>query len=668
MRLRTLALGLVALLLGAAPAHAGTGFEGAPAHDGYSPETIAPPLARAWHRDLDGSPGFPISADGRVFVIASGTLYALDRATGATLWRRNVAGFASGLAYDGGRVFVITGERLAQAIDPVTGAAQWTVRLKPPTLSATQPVAGDGKLYTVLSGNGAFLHAVDQATGALAWDAPVSNLYDTPALDADRVYVSDGTLEHARSTADGAKVWSSTRDYYANGAGTSAVHAGRVWTNRGEVRDAATGAKLRDYRSSQIPAFTAGGLAILADQGALTAVDEATGEAGWARPLDGGVVSPPLVVGTMVFAVSGAGKLEAVDAATGAPLGRIKLDEAWAGGQRTAGTGLGAGEGTLLVPVRNGLSAYVPAGQVGGPGLAPLPVAPLTYDPPGADDDARAYQQDAAHTGSLPAGGPVAPLHKRWEAELVTPLRTLIADGKVITLTPDGDSTYHLRGLDARDGRALWRARIPQDPTWRPDIEIAYDAGRVLVVADGHLRAFDAATGEALWTSGDFVQTGPIAFGGLVYVATDIHLEAYRITDGTLDWSVSTGQNAGMPASDGSTLWMGQLCGGWDGWNLATRTRIEAYTPCGGGGTGDPVAMKDGLVLDQEAEAVWRSDSAALVDGLRADTIPALAHGQRFWLSGGVLDAAPAAGGPLRWRFGGDAHFQTPPLVVGRQV
>ena len=55
-------------------------------------------------------------------------------------------------------------------------------------------------------------------------------------------------------------------DTYGDGDGTAAVHAGRLWTSRGQVLDAATGAKLRDYRSSQIPAF-GDGLALLADAG-----------------------------------------------------------------------------------------------------------------------------------------------------------------------------------------------------------------------------------------------------------------------------------------------------------------------------------------------------------------------------------------------------------------
>ena len=67
---------------------------------------------------------------------------------------------------------------------------------------------------------------------------------------------------------------------------------------------------------------------------------------------------------------------------------------------------------------------------------------------------------------------------------------------------------------------------------------------------------------------------------------------------------------------------------------------------------------------------MFRADSAeaAPVDGLRASVVPAFAHGLRFALDEGVVEASPAAGGPLRWRFAGDGLASAPPLVVGRQV
>ena len=65
------------------------------------------------------------------------------------------------------------------------------------------------------------------------------------------------------------------------------------------------------------------------------------------------------------------------------------------------------------------------------------------------------------------------------------------------------------------------------------------------------------------------------------------------------------------------------------------------------------VAISDGLVANPEGGTMFRADSAeaAPVDGLRASVVPAFAHGLRFALDEGVLEASPAAGGPLRWRF-----------------
>ena len=218
-----------------------------------------------------------------MFVIAGGTLYALDRATGRTLWRRAVDAAADKLAYDGGRLYAISGRYLAHALDPATGEALWTVRVAEPTMFAADIVAAGGRLYALDDGYGTYLSAFDGATGTRAFRVAAGNTYDAPAIDAARAYVGDGRIEYAHGLGDGKRVWTSQGDTYGDGDGTAAVHAGRLWTNRGQVLDAATGAKLRDYRSSQIPAF-GDGLALLADAGALVAVDEATGAQRWVRP------------------------------------------------------------------------------------------------------------------------------------------------------------------------------------------------------------------------------------------------------------------------------------------------------------------------------------------------------------------------------------------------
>src|SRR5688572_18275381 len=87
-----------------------------PAHTGSQSDTVTPPLAQRWSRDLGGSTSYPLIAEGKVFVTVAnpttyGTkLYALDGSTGATLWGPIELGGIynfSGIAYEAGRIFAL---------------------------------------------------------------------------------------------------------------------------------------------------------------------------------------------------------------------------------------------------------------------------------------------------------------------------------------------------------------------------------------------------------------------------------------------------------------------------------------------------------------------------------------------------------------------------------
>ncbi|HMG77030.1 MAG TPA: FG-GAP repeat protein, partial [Pyrinomonadaceae bacterium] len=55
-------------------------------HSGAQFDTVTPPLARRWSRDLGGQISYPLIANGRIFVTVATKLYALDEVNGATLW------------------------------------------------------------------------------------------------------------------------------------------------------------------------------------------------------------------------------------------------------------------------------------------------------------------------------------------------------------------------------------------------------------------------------------------------------------------------------------------------------------------------------------------------------------------------------------------------------
>src|SRR4051794_40726867 len=110
---------------GAATAHAPADPpKPAPTNSNHHPPPDRP-LRRRWTVALPSAPGYPLIANGRVYLNLvdgySGEIRALDASTGKTLWRNQIAG---AIAYDGAAVFVRTNDSL-QRLDAETGATLW---------------------------------------------------------------------------------------------------------------------------------------------------------------------------------------------------------------------------------------------------------------------------------------------------------------------------------------------------------------------------------------------------------------------------------------------------------------------------------------------------------------------------------------------------------------
>src|SRR5437867_11567809 len=116
-------------------------FQINPTHTGsISSEHLTPPLKQKWVVNFGRSISYPLIADGKVYVTvrnssASGTaLYALDGATGATVWSYALGGnyWWSAACYENGRVFALNGDGLLRAFDGATGNLIWGVQLPRP--------------------------------------------------------------------------------------------------------------------------------------------------------------------------------------------------------------------------------------------------------------------------------------------------------------------------------------------------------------------------------------------------------------------------------------------------------------------------------------------------------------------------------------------------------
>ena len=655
-------------------------FQADPAHSGFVDDpALRPPLQRAWSREIGVPAGAALVVGDRVFVSVrdrernGNVLYALDRGTGATLWRRASRG---GVSYDAGRLFVAAGSGLVQALDPATGEALWTIEATGLLRDVMRPVATGGLVHLQITNSGSTAVALRQSDGSQVWQAGLGDAGSITAVAGGKVLHGGGWCKGdlAHDAATGVLQWQQVGrcDVTALENAAAVVHQGRVYSPGGTIRDLATGAARGTFESLRPPAFS-GATGVFVDRGGLSARDVVTNAERWRRD-EPEQVTTPLIVGTTVYAATRRGTVLALDLATGAVLDDAAIGRPYGNATYDEPPALAAGGGTLVVPDAEGVTAFVAKDAA-----APTPVQPpaepaLTFDPvgplTGAEDDARTAQLNRTHDGFLRTGTPAPPLRRRWSVELQGGVQPLIADGKVFAIADRPTDQTGLWAFDQRDGTRLWRA--PLDLGSYEGAGFAYDAGRVFVTVQNRVRAFDAATGRQLWRTpimweeqgGRDVQASPIAFSGVVYVTGSNRLIALSQSDGSELWDLYVGGQPGTPASDGSTAWLATLCGGYTAIDLATRqprTDIHACTH-GGANGGMPIMAGDRVLAGRLLDA----NSGRPLDDIAG--APAVAHGLRIALDGRVLTATPLDGGRERWQFRGDGWLSTMPVVVGRTV
>lgn len=341
-------------------------------------DPISPPVP-AWSVTLGGAVSYPLIAGGKVYVITAGLgtgygtqLHALDKITGNIVWGPvAIAGtyFFAGHAYDNGKIFVINFDGLLQSFDAVTGLAGWSTKLPGQYAFSAPPTAVNGIVYVGGAGSGGTLYAVDGSNGNILWSKPVMNGdKSSPAVSGDGVFVSYPCQVYKFAPLTGATLWQYSGGCSGGGGKTSAYANGmlyvRDWVGvtMGQIiYNAATGVQAGNFASATIPALTAQ-TGYFNSTGTLQAVDLATRNVLWSFAGDGKLVSAPIVINQYVIIGSSSGNVYALDAATGT--------QVWSG---NAGapifapdeqnvtqplTGFGAGEGFLVVPAGNVLSAW----------------------------------------------------------------------------------------------------------------------------------------------------------------------------------------------------------------------------------------------------------------------------------------------------------------------
>jgi outer membrane protein assembly factor BamB len=339
-------------------------------------------LKSLWTRNLGaGAISYPLIADGMVFVTVANTgnygtqLFALDAATGTTVWQQPISGtyFWSNAAYDNGQVFVVNYNGVVESFAAATGTLSWSMQMPGQTSFSSPPTPQSGLLYLAGAGEGGTLYAVNESNGSVQWTQSVENGDNSsPTLGENGVYVTYPCQYYKFAPATGQIIWHDSGDCEGGGGKTSVWYQSQLFVRdppgEGEsILNAKTGAKTGTFQSQPAPSFfalnkTTYGVGLAS--GSLNAFDASSGTNLWSFTGDGNLTTAPLVIGKYVVEGSGSGNLYVLNSKNGKTV--------WSGnaGAGIPGpdeqnvsqplTGLGAANGILVVPAGSQISAYMP--------------------------------------------------------------------------------------------------------------------------------------------------------------------------------------------------------------------------------------------------------------------------------------------------------------------
>jgi len=283
----------------------------------------------------------PVVANGIVYAGSDDKrLYALDTATGSTLWMTNVGvPFENAAAVANGILYVAALGTL-YAFDAATGTQKWSVLIGVGAGSYSSPVIANGVVYVgSYDGN---LYAYDANSGASKWNATTGNeITSSPAVANGLVYAGslDGKV-YAWNATTGANVWATPLNQQqppqiysspaiADGRLFIGAHDSKLYAlnaNSGAILwSAATGQQI-DVSS---PATAYGMVFVGSFDGKLYAYKASNGALAWSATTGGAVNSSPEVANNTVYVGSGDGNFYAYDvnsgnqllnAATGGPI------------------------------------------------------------------------------------------------------------------------------------------------------------------------------------------------------------------------------------------------------------------------------------------------------------------------------------------------------------
>jgi outer membrane protein assembly factor BamB len=264
-------------------------------------------------------------------------------------------GRGGGVAFDNGKIFVVTGFGTGHGLDAASGAIVWTQTLGEPFRAA--PTANGGRVFAVTADNQTIAFA--QETGEVLWRhrgiVESAGILSSPSpAVAGSVVISpysSGELVALR-VANGTPVWSDSLNRTGRLTSLSELNdiAGRPVIDRDRVFaishsgrmvsiDLRTGERAwtRDIGGVQTPWVAGDYLYLITNSEELVAISRRDGRIRWITPMprwedpedreDPIVWSGPVLVSDRLILVSSTGDATSVSPYTGEILGRIDLPD-----------------------------------------------------------------------------------------------------------------------------------------------------------------------------------------------------------------------------------------------------------------------------------------------------------------------------------------------------
>ncbi len=252
----------------------------------------------------------PVVADGRVFTVDSRARVMAHSTSGQPLWAANVSpagepvddASGAGLAVSGDRLYVSTAFGQVIALDAATGGRVWAQDIG--AAAAGAPTVSGGRVYVV--GRDATGWALDAGNGRIDWteqgtpDASGVTGGASPAVSGDRIVLPFSSRELRGMLSGGTENWTTT---------VAGSRLGRVY------------AAITDLTGD--PVIDGGTVYAGSPSGRIDAISLGSGELLWSA--EEGAMSPVVVAGGSVFAVTDQAELVRLDAAGGAPIWRVDL-------------------------------------------------------------------------------------------------------------------------------------------------------------------------------------------------------------------------------------------------------------------------------------------------------------------------------------------------------